>query len=78
LDTNLFLFLLDNEEVCDCGHMTCHIMWGHKPRFSESRLKGTRKMILGHMYIVWYSYGRYKDKIWWKHGQCIDFRARLK
>ena len=23
---------IDNEEACDCGHMTCHMMRGHKSR----------------------------------------------
>ena len=25
-------FFIDDEEACDCGHMTYHMMWGHKPR----------------------------------------------
>jgi len=53
LDTNIFLFLLsifldliffsfdfDDEEACDCGHMTCHMMWGHRPRLWEKELEG--------------------------------------
>ena len=40
LDTNIFLFFsfnfdfdflfIDDEEVCDCGHMTYHMIWCHK------------------------------------------------
>ena len=54
LNTNIFLFLLsifldliflffwffDNEEACEWGHMTCHILWGHRPRLWEKGLKG--------------------------------------
>ena len=53
LDTNIFLFLLsifldliffsfdfDDEEACDCGYMTCHMMWGHRHRLWEKGLEG--------------------------------------
>jgi len=53
LDTNIFLFLLsifldliflffyylNNEEPCNHGHMTYHMMWSHKPRLGKSRLE---------------------------------------
>ena len=32
-DTNIFLFLfIDDKEACDCGYMTYHMIWGHRPR----------------------------------------------
>jgi len=42
----IFLFFwfyfsfIDDEEACDCSHMTYHMMWGHRPRLGESRLEG--------------------------------------
>ena len=48
-----FIFILfDNEEAHNCGYMTYHMMWGHRPRLGKSWLKETRKMILEHMYMV--------------------------
>jgi len=35
----LFLLLFDDEEACDCSHMTCHMMWGHRPRLWKKRLE---------------------------------------
>ena len=32
LDTNIFLLLFDNEDACDFSHMTCHMIWDHRPR----------------------------------------------
>ena len=35
-----FLFMIfDDEEAHDCGHMTCHMMWDHKPKLWEKGLK---------------------------------------
>jgi len=34
-----FWFYFDNEEVHDWSHMTCHIMWGHRPRLWKKELK---------------------------------------
>ena len=31
---------IDDEEACDCGHMTYHIIWGHRPRLGENGLQG--------------------------------------
>jgi len=38
LDTNIFLCFY-NEEACDCGHITCYMMWGHRPRIWEKELE---------------------------------------
>ena len=27
-----FFDLLDNEEVCDCGHMICHMILCYRPK----------------------------------------------
>ena len=36
----LFYFIfIDDEEAHDCGHMTYHMMWGHRPRLGKSGLE---------------------------------------
>ena len=59
-----FSFYFDDKEACDYSHITCYMIWGHKPRFSKSRLKGIRRMISGHIYMAQYPYGRYKNEAW--------------
>ena len=57
-----FIFIFDNEEVYDCGHMTYHMMWGYKPKLDENGLEELKRMISGHIYIAWYPYGRHEDE----------------
>ena len=34
-------------------------------------------MTSGHIYIAWYSYGKYEVNIWWKYGLYMDIRVGL-
>ena len=35
----IYFSFIDDEEACDCGHMTYHMMWGHRPRLGKSGLE---------------------------------------
>jgi len=37
---SFIIFDDDNEEAHDCGHMTYHMIWGHRPRVGWSGLDG--------------------------------------
>ena len=45
----VFLFF-DDEEACDCGHMTCHMMWGHRPRLEQKRLENDVRIYIYNMF----------------------------
>jgi len=47
-----FLFYFDDKEAYDCDYITCHMMWGYKPKLGKSRLERTRRMMLGHVHIA--------------------------
>jgi len=72
----IFLFF-DNEEIHDCSHMTYHMMWDHRSRLSKSWLEKTRRIMLGHIYIAWYSYRKYEVDTWWKHELHMNIRVGL-
>jgi len=72
-----FFFFLDNEEVCDWGHMIYHMMWGHRPRLDKSWLEEARRIILRHIYTTWCSYERLEINTWWKHELHMDIRVGL-
>ena len=37
------------------------------PRLGKSRLKEAKRIMLEYVYTTWYSYSKYKDKVWTMH-----------
>ena len=63
---NLIFLFFDNEEACDCNHMTCLMIWDNRPRLGKIELEEAGRIMSKYISIAYLPYG-------W----CIDIRVGL-
>ena len=59
--------LFDDEEAYDYGHITCHMIWDHRPRLWEKGLKEYQSTYIEHSVLMKdmrLIYGKSMDNTW--------------